>query len=107
MKTLLFIFAVLFATARPAAAQTVIRSATVAQVRFDKVNIPGIGRQAMAFVDATGADGKTYLLLLDAKAPLRAGDKLRIVDGHNIPRYVLIDGSGLRWYCFMDRYLKR
>ena len=106
MKTILFFLALFLATARPASAQTVVKTGTVAQVRLDKVNIPGYGRHAMYFVE-TVVEGKTQLLLLDAECPVRAGAKIKLVEGHDVPRYVLLDGSGRRWYCFMRRYLNR
>ena len=92
------------ATARPASAQAVIKAGTVAQVRLDKVTIPGYGRNSMLFVEAV-VENKVQLLLLSADCPVRAGDKIRIVEGHEVPRYVLVSGSGSRWYCFMNRYL--
>ena len=106
MKTILFFLALFLATARPAYAQAVVKTGTVAQVRLDKVTIPGYGRHAMYFVEAV-VEGKSQLLLLDAECPVRAGAKIRLVEGHDVPRYVLVDGSGRRWYCFMQRYLNR
>lgn len=84
--------------------QAVVKTGTVAQVRLDKVTIPGYGRNPMYFVEAV-VEGKIQLLLLAADCPARAGDKIRIVEGHDVPRYVLVEGSGARWYCFMQRYL--
>lgn len=86
--------------------QAVVKTGTVAQVRLDKVTIPGYGRYAMYFVE-TVVEGKTQLLLLDAECPVRAGAKIRLVEGHDVPRYVLVDGSATRWYCFMQRYLNK
>lgn len=106
MKTILFFLALFLATARPASAQAVVKTGTVAQVRLDKVTIPDYGRHSMYFIEAV-VEGKTQLLLLDAECPVRAGAKIRLVEGHDVPRYVLLDGSGRRWYCFMRRYLNK
>ena len=104
MKILILIFAIL--AARPAAAQTEVRTGEVVQFRKDKVWIPLLGKNTMYFVEAN-VSARTELLLLSAEAPLAVGAKIRVVEGHDVPRYVLFQGSDTKWYCYMAKYLKR
>lgn len=104
MKILILLLAIL--AARPAAAQTEVRSGEVVQFRKEKVWLPLLGKNTMYFVEAKVA-GRTELLLLNAEAPVVVGAKIRVAEGHDVPRYVLFQGSDTKWYCYMAKYLKR
>lgn len=125
MKILILIFAILAARpataqvvtpkvatahalylANRAAAQTEVRSGEVVQFRKDKVWLPLLGKNTMYFVEAKVA-GRTELLLLSAEAPVVVGAKIRVLEGHDVPRYVLFQGRETKWYCYMAKYLKR
>ena len=92
--------------ANRAAAQTEVRSGEVVQFRKEKVWLPLLGKNTMYFVEAKVA-GRTELLLLSAEAPVAVGAKIRVVEGHDVPRYILVNGSDKKWYCYMAKYLKR
>lgn len=105
MKGLNFVLlAAFFLTAMSCAAQTTTRNGVVIQVRTEKVNLAQFGGQLMKFTEAQ-VDGKVMLLLLPGDCPVSVGTKFKVVEGHGVPRHIVI--NDIKHYDYMHKYLNR
>lgn len=104
MKPILFLlFGVLTV---PLEAQVTTQTGQVVQFRMEKIFLPEFGLKEMKFAEIKTSKG-IQLLLLSGDCPLKKGDTIMILEGWEVPKYVLVNGSGSRWYCYMEKYLKR
>lgn len=104
MKTILFL---LFgALSVPLEAQVTTQVGKVVQFRIEKVMLPELGTQMMKFAEVSTNAG-TKLYLVSDRCQIKKGDKITIVEGWELPLHILVAGSNERWYCYMQKYLKR
>ena len=104
MKTILFL---LFgALCVPLEAQVTTQVGKIVQFRNEKIMLPELGTQWMKFAEIKTSKG-VDLFLVSGDCPLKKGDSVMIIEGWEVPKYILVDGTGSRWYCYMQKYLKR
>lgn len=104
MKSILFLlFGVLSV---PLEAQVTTKTGQVVQFRMEKIFLPEFGLKEMKFTEIKTGKG-FELVLVSGDCPLKKGDSVMILEGWEVPKYILVNGSGSRWYCYLNKYLKR